>query len=144
MSNIVAIGYGNDLRSDDGIGQRVANTLRLSNVKSLAVHQLTPELAEILASADLAIFIDACLTSESSQVEVRSLSPDCSGNISGHITDPRSLLALTQALYGYCPTAWWVIVPGENFTIGDRLSATAETGIAIALEKIAQIIHHRQ
>jgi hypothetical protein len=33
-----------------------------------------------------------------------------------------------------------VIVPGENFTIGDRLSATAETGIAIALEKIAQII----
>ncbi|BAY27657.1 hypothetical protein NIES2100_74820 [Calothrix sp. NIES-2100] len=143
MSNIVAIGYGNDLRSDDGIGQRVANTLQLSNVKSLAVHQLTPELAEILASADLAIFIDACLTSESSEVQVRSLAPDSSGNISGHIADPRSLLALTQVLYGYCPTAWWVIVPGENFNIGDRLSPTAETGIAIALEKIAQIIHFR-
>lgn len=141
MSNIVAIGYGNDLRSDDGIGQYVANQLQLSNVKSLAVHQLTPELAEILASADLAIFIDACLASESSQVEVRSLCPDSCSNISGHIADPRSLLALTQALYGKCPTAWWVIVPGENFAIGDRFSATAQQGIAIALEKIAQIIN---
>lgn len=144
MSNIVAIGYGNDLRSDDGIGQYVANQLanqlQLSNVKSLAVHQLTPELAEILASADLAIFIDACLASESSQVEVRSLSPDFCGNISGHVADPRSLLALTQMLYGNCPTAWWVIVPGQNFAIGDRFSSTAERGIAIALEKITQII----
>ncbi len=114
MGNIVAIGYGNDLRSDDGIGQRVANTLQLSNVKSLAVHQLTPELAEILANADLAIFIDACLTSESSEVQVRSLSPNSSNIIAG---------------------------PGENFAIGDRLSPIAETGVAIALEKIAQIIN---
>jgi hydrogenase maturation protease len=141
MGNIVAIGYGNDLRSDDGIGQRVANTLQLSNVKSLAVHQLTPELAEILANADLAIFIDACLTSESSEVQVRSLSPESSNIIAGHTADPRSLLALTQVVYGYCPTAWWVIVPGENFAIGDRLSPIAEQGVAIALEKIAQIIN---
>ena len=144
MSNIVAIGYGNNLRSDDGIGQRVANTLQLPNVKSLAVRQLTPELAEILVNADLAIFIDACLTSESSEVQVRSLSPDFSSSISGHIADPRSLLALTQVLYGYCPTAWWVIVPGENFAIGDRLSLTAQKGVAIALEKISQIINLSQ
>lgn len=141
MTNVVAIGYGNDLRSDDGIGQTVANRLQLPNVKSLAVHQLTPELAEILASADLAIFIDACLANESSEVQVRSLCPEFCGIITGHIADPRSLLALTQVLYGYCPIAWWVLVPGENFAIGDRLSATAQQGIAIALEKIAQIIH---
>ncbi|BAY11704.1 hydrogenase maturation protease [Calothrix sp. NIES-2098] len=141
MGNIVAIGYGNDLRSDDGIGQRVANTLQLSNVKSLAVHQLTPELAEILANADLAIFIDACLTSESSEVQVRSLSPNSSNIITGHTADPRSLLALTQVLYGHCPTAWWVIVPGEDFTVGDRLSPIAEQGVAIAVEKIAQIVN---
>lgn len=144
MSNVVAIGYGNDLRSDDGIGQRVADALDLENVKSLAVHQLTPELAETLASADLAIFIDACVTSESSEVQVKSLSPEFSNAIATHTADPRSLLALTQVLYGYCPPAWWVIVPGENFAIGDRLSEFAETGVAIALEKIAQIIDRDQ
>ncbi|BAY33225.1 hypothetical protein NIES2107_51200 [Nostoc carneum NIES-2107] len=141
MSNVVAIGYGNDLRSDDGIGQRVAHALDFNNVKSLAVHQLTPELADTLASADLAIFIDACVASENTEVQVKPLSPEFSNVIAGHTADPRSLLALTQALYGYCPPAWWVIVPGENFAIGDRLSEFAETGVAIALEKITQIIN---
>ncbi len=137
--NIVAIGYGNNLRSDDGIGQKVANALHLANLKSLAVHQLTPELAETLASADLAIFIDACWL-EHQDVQVLPLSPDSNSLIAGHTASPRSLLALTQALYGRCPTAWWVTVPGNNFEIGDRLSPIAEIGVAIALEKINQII----
>ncbi|MBE9199065.1 GNAT family N-acetyltransferase [Nodularia sp. LEGE 06071] len=102
-AHTIAIGYGNELRSDDGIGQRVAKALQLSQVKSIAVHQLTPELAEVLARADLAIFIDACLISESSQVQVQSLSPASCNMIAGHTADPRSLLALTQAIYCHCP-----------------------------------------
>jgi hydrogenase maturation protease len=138
--NVIAIGYGNELRSDDGIGQRVAKALHLSKVKSIAVHQLTPELAEALANSDLAIFIDACLASESSQVQVETLSPESSNIIAGHTTDPRSLLALTQALYSHCPQAWWIKVPGVNFELGYSLSPIAETGMAIALQKITQII----
>ncbi|WP_193195511.1 hydrogenase maturation protease [Nostoc sp. MG11] len=141
---LIAIGYGNELRGDDGIGQRVAKALHLSNVKSIAVHQLTPELAEALANSDLAIFIDACLISESSQVQVQCLSPESSNVIAGHTADLRSLLALTQAIYGYCPQAWWIKVPGVNFELGYSLSPIAETGVAIALQKIAQITTHYQ
>ena len=136
----IAIGYGNELRSDDGIGQKVAKTLQLSQVKSIAVHQLTPELAEVLAHADLAIFIDACLISETSQVQIQSLSPTSCNIISGHTADPPSLLALTQALYNYSPPAWWIKIPGINFELGYSLSPIAETGMAIALQKITQII----
>ncbi|MDB9346595.1 hydrogenase maturation protease [Nodularia spumigena] len=139
-SNVIAIGYGNELRSDDGIGQKVAKTLQLSQVKSIAVHQLTPELAEILAHADLAIFIDACLISETSQVQIQPLSPTSCNFISGHTADPRSLLALTQALYNYSPRAWWIKVPGVNFELGYSLSPIAQIGVAIALQKIPQII----
>jgi hydrogenase maturation protease len=143
--NITAmvIGYGNDLRSDDGIGQRVADAIaswRLSTVKSLATHQLIPELARTLAGTELVIFVDAYLTNESSQVQVQSILPCFFSLISGHIGDPRSLLALTQANYGHCPTAWLVRVPGVNFEAGDNLSTVAETGIAIALIKIIQIL----
>jgi hydrogenase maturation protease len=140
MGSVIVIGYGNDLRSDDGIGQRVANVLHLSNVQSLAVHQLTPELAHTLASVDLAIFVDACIVSYRSQVEVRSLTPASHTVITGHTGDPSSLLALTKAIYGDCPQAWWITVPGVNFEVGDRLSPVAEIGVAIALEKIAQIV----
>lgn len=140
---VMVIGYGDDLRSDDGIGQRVANAIeswRLSTVQSLAVHQLTPELAVTLASADLAIFVDASTKAEAVDVQVRSLLPPAMNLMSENLADPRSLLALTQSLYGHCPSAWWVTIPGINFEFGDRISPTAEQGIAIALVKIIHIL----
>ncbi|BAY15753.1 hypothetical protein NIES21_15720 [Anabaenopsis circularis NIES-21] len=142
-ATVMVIGYGNDLRSDDGIGQRIADEIAswdLSAVKSLAVHQLTPELADALANAELAIFVDAYVPSESFDVQVRSLSPSGENAIAGHAADPQSLLALTQTLYGHCPPAVWVTVPGVNFEFGDRISQITETGKAIALGKIMQIL----
>jgi hydrogenase maturation protease len=136
----IAIGYGNELRSDDGIGQRVAKALPPSKITSLAVHQLTPELAEPLAQSKLAIFIDACLTSESTTVQVEEILPTSTYLIAGHTADPPSLLALTQALYNYCPSAWWIKVPGINFELGYSLSPMAETGVVIALQKITEIL----
>jgi hydrogenase maturation protease len=144
MANtVVVIGYGNDLLSDDGIGRRIANEIdswHLSSVQSLAVHQLTPDLAEVLASTNLAIFVDACLPSQGFDVKVQMLLPRSTSDINGHTGDPRSLLALTQAIYGYCPPACLVTVPGINFEVGDRISQIAETGQAIALLKIIQIL----
>ncbi|MBD2300977.1 hydrogenase maturation protease [Nostoc sp. FACHB-87] len=142
-ATVMVIGYGNDLRSDDGIGQRIADEIaswHLSAVKSLAVHQLTPELADALANAELAIFVDAYVPSESFDVQVQSLSPAVDHPIAGHTADPQSLLALTRTLYGHCPPALWVTVPAVNFEFGDRFSEVTETGKAIALGKIMQIL----
>jgi Ni,Fe-hydrogenase maturation factor len=58
------IGYGNTLRTDDGVGPYVATAVAswgLPGVVSVGVHQLTPELSELLASAELAVFVDARL-----------------------------------------------------------------------------------
>ncbi|MEA5572676.1 hydrogenase maturation protease [Calothrix sp. UHCC 0171] len=153
MGNVVVIGYGNTLRSDDGIGQRVANSLHLTHVKSVAVHQLTPELAETLITADLVIFVDAYISSESGEqylsnspensppdVQVHRLEPSNNKIITGHITNPESLLALTQAIYGHYPPSRLVTVPGVNFELGENLSLIGERGVAIALEKITKII----
>ncbi|ALF55210.1 hydrogenase maturation protease [Nostoc piscinale CENA21] len=142
-ATVMVIGYGNDLRSDDGIGQRIADEIaswHLSAVKSLAVHQLTPELADALANAELAIFVDAYVPLESFDVQVQSLSPSVDNAIAGHTADPQSLLALTRTLYGHCPPALWVTVPAVNFEFGDRFSEITETGKAIALGKIMQIL----
>jgi hydrogenase maturation protease len=139
----LVVGYGNDLRSDDGVGQRVAEGVaawKIPNARSLILHQIVPELAAWLADVDLAIFIDACEQITSQEVRVIAIEPDLSGTLAAHSADPRSLLALTQAVYGRVPQAWWVLIPGDNFALGDRLSPLAETGMAIALEKIAQLI----
>src|SRR5690349_11507086 len=68
----LVIGYGNDLRGDDAVGQRVAMAVarwRRPGVMAIAAHQLTPELATWLVRAKFAIFVDA------SYVEDESPSP---------------------------------------------------------------------
>ncbi|MBE9129605.1 MULTISPECIES: hydrogenase maturation protease [unclassified Coleofasciculus] len=142
--SILVIGYGNTLRSDDGVGQWVAAEVEgweLQNVRSLPVHQLTPELAELLASASSVIFVDAYPASEDALVEVCPLEPVDSNNFSlGHMSNPRSLLALTQAVYGCTPQAWLVAIPAVNFQLGERFSPKVQQGLAVALDKIRRLL----
>ena len=59
---IVVIGYGNELRGDDAIGPAVAEQVAAwgrPDIRAIATRQLLPELAEDLARASLAIFVDA-------------------------------------------------------------------------------------
>lgn len=144
--NYLTIGYGNQLRGDDGIGQQVAELVadcHWENVRSLAVHQLTPELAAELAEVDCAIFVDACITGD--RIQVISLEPMSSeGCQLGHYLDPRSLLYLAQWLYGHSPQAWLISVPGVNFEIGDRLSSVAQQGVAEAIAQIEKLVNNNK
>lgn len=76
MTEILIIGYGNTLRSDDGAGQRVAELVaewQLPNVRSLPLHQLTPELAENISQAKLVIFVDAYPATPDQGLQVHQL-----------------------------------------------------------------------
>lgn len=141
--SFVVVGYGNDLRSDDAIGPCVAKAVEawgVPNVNSLAFHQLTPELVETIKDTYGAIFVDACRSPEVKEVQVLAIEPDELGKVMTHHTDPRSLLALSQTLYGYYPRAWLVKVPAVNFELGDRLSSVAEQGISDALDEIDYLL----
>ncbi len=146
---ILVIGYGNQLRSDDAIGPRIADEVAIwgmPNVRSLTVQQLTPELAETLSEVEIAIFVEACRREDLDQVQVLSLqppSPQPAGTTTPsleHTSDPNDLLALTQAVCNRAPRAWWVQVPAVDFCLGDQVSAIAEQGITEALEEIDTLI----
>jgi hydrogenase maturation protease len=145
---ILLIGYGNSLRSDDGVGPRVAaaaaGAWEAAGLASIAVHQLTPELADPLASAELAIFVDARLGDEGGGVEVQPLAAGDSAGMSGHASDPRSLLALAQAVYGRCPRAWLVTVPAADFSLSDRITPAGQLGVESALGRIAALIERER
>jgi hydrogenase maturation protease len=148
----VVIGYGNDLRGDDAVGPLAARAIAkwdAPGVWALAVHQLTPELAEALAAADLAIFVDACLPAptssgteecEAGAIAVEPLAAATRDTPSGHASDPRALLALAEALYGRHPAAWSIGVPAHNFELGAALSPQAERGLAAALQQVRDLI----
>jgi hydrogenase maturation protease len=134
---VLVIGYGNTLRGDDGAGPAVAERLRgRRGVEARAVHQLTPELAPALAEADAAVFVDARVARGDAGVEVTPLAPGGDGPPLGHGSDPRALLALTHALHGRVPRAWWVTLPAESFELGETLSAVTREAVTRAVDVI--------
>ena len=138
---ILIIGYGNSLRSDDGAGIRVIEAIEQQSwpgVRSLAVHQLTPELAAEIAIASAVIFVDATL---SEFIEVRSFVLNLDGIKLGHHSNPEALLALTLSLYERVPPAWGIFIPGINFEFGEELSPKAQKGVKLALEAIQTIVN---
>lgn len=148
-NSVVVIGYGNELRSDDGVGQKIANQVEhwgVPNVRSLAVHQLTPEIAETIADANTVIFVDAYpATDENATVQVISIEPADSPDSSiGHSSDPRSLLAFTEHLYDRTPHAWVIAIPAFNFDFGESLSPLTEKNMEDALEEIDYLIRTPQ
>lgn len=136
--DFLVIGYGNTLRSDDGVGAKVAAAvaeLALPGVVALVRHQLTPELAETISEARMVVFVDAA-TDAAKEVQVRRLEPAEGAQLMAHAADPRTLLALAKQLFGRCPPAWWLTIPVENLGFGEELSSLARRGYETALEKI--------
>jgi hydrogenase maturation protease len=142
---ILVIGYGNDLCGDDAAGPRLADAVaawRLPHVRTLALQQLTPDLAAPLSEAELAFFIDAGLPSEVSEIRVRPVVPAGPSRL-GHTTDPGTLLSLATALYGRAPEAHLLIVPGQAFAVGDPLSPRTERAMDAALIWLRDTLAHR-
>ena len=66
-AGVLVVGYGNPLRSDDGIGWHAADLLatdpRLAGAQVLTHHQLAPELAEDISRASLVVLVSAAASS---------------------------------------------------------------------------------
>jgi hydrogenase maturation protease len=138
---LLVIGYGNELRSDDGVGPRVAAAIaemQLSGVQAIACHQLTPELAEPIASARAVIFVDAACDS-GGEAKTQRIEPSTTTRIVAHASNPQSLLALARELFGHCPPAWMISVPAVTFDFGEQLSSQAEKGLAMTLVAIQEL-----
>lgn len=138
---MLVIGYGNTLRSDDGVGPKVAEAveaLRLPGVKTLACDLLTPELAEPVAMAKLVVFVDASIEAPR-KVQLRPLQPADSSQLMAHAANPRTVLALARDVFGQAPAAWWLTIPAENMGIGEEFSALTQRGFNAALKQCRQL-----
>ncbi len=144
-SKILIIGYGNTLRGDDGVGYKIAETIKqwhYENITSLPVHQLTPDLAENLSQVDTVIFIDAVPLTDikKAKLEIKTISINNKSNNLAHHNNPEQLLSLTQAIYQKVPKAYWILVPGFNFNFSEELSPITQKYVNSTLKKIKDIL----
>jgi hydrogenase maturation protease len=142
---LLVIGYGNTLRSDDGVGPKVIaalEDLKLPGVRTLACHQLMPELAQAVSEADRVIFVDAAVD-EPKEVLLRPLEPADSSQLMAHAADPKTLLAMARDVFGRYPAAWWLTIPVERLEFGETLSPLAQRGFDTALGKVKDLARRR-
>jgi hydrogenase maturation protease len=137
-AGLLVLGYGNTLRSDDGVGPRVADAvaaLALPGVCALVCPLLTPELADPVSQARVVIFVDAAVDAPR-EVQMRKLAPAGTSQIMAHAASPATLLALARDVFGHTPEAWWLTIPVEDLGIGEELSPLAQRGFEIAVQKV--------
>lgn len=126
LSTALIIGYGNPLRSDDGIGWRsaelLAECLAGQDVEVIPCHQLTPELAEPLSRSMRAVFIDADTQGKPGRIRRRVVRAEtAAASAFTHTCTPSGLLASARQLYGHSPQAIAITVTAQSFEYGGSL-----------------------
>lgn len=138
MTNVLIIGYGNRLRSDDGLGPRAGEELSASllaaEAEILVTHQLTPELAERISHVEAVLFIDAAHTGPRGEIRCRELQPYGTLSLFAHQLTPEALMSLCCQLYGACPRGIEISFRGECFEVGEKLSAEVELALPHLIE----------
>jgi len=135
---------GNSMRQDDGVGLRIAEAAEqlfsASRLRIVTAQQFTPEMAADLATADLALFIDASATDEPGAIRVRPVGA-CAAPSESHGLDPPALLALAQELYGHVPArAFTLTVGAANFGHGEDLSGPLRQAVPRAVRLLGNLL----
>ncbi|MFN2105726.1 MAG: hydrogenase maturation protease [Candidatus Promineifilaceae bacterium] len=144
---ILILGYGNPMRGDDALGQIAVEFLaerfgEHDGVHVRAVHQLTPDLSEMLAGYESAVLIDARHAAPAGQVfveEVRAAERLPSGAFSHYVT-PGELLLLADALYGKRPCVYLAGITATEFEVGEPLSAAVREALPVLYETIEALV----
>ena len=138
----LVLGYGNDLRSDDGAGRVVAERigeLDLPGVAVRSVLQLTPELALDMAEVDTVVFVDASVeVSKTTASPVRPDGDDHSGM--SHYSTPGRLLAITATVGKPPSRAVAISSPVTDIGLGMELTPMTAIGVDQAIEMVKDIV----
>lgn len=139
---ILVIGYGNSLCSDDGVGPYVVDKLSGEtwggDIQWLSLHQLTPELAEPISTADSVIFVDAAQGETPGQITWRKLVPlvEAGRGIFTHHVNTEILLGTAWLLYGRYPEAYLYTLTGLDFGLGNTFSPIVKSTVSVLLDQL--------
>jgi len=142
----IVIGCGNPLRGDDAVGAAVADRLRRESpeVEVVTIHQLVPELADAVASADFVVFVDAAVGEAPGEIRCDPIRhADTDSSVVDHAMSPTALLRLARDLHGCEPPAWMVRVTASGFDFGAPLSRPVSAAVPRAVQMIRQIVPSR-
>ncbi|MCX8057560.1 MAG: hydrogenase maturation protease [Ignavibacteria bacterium] len=144
MKDTLVICIGNEIRSDDSVAlhfKKEFENLFLPFVEIISVHQLTPELAEVISKFDKIIFVDASIE-EIDKPTLKKINFDFqySNQSLNHIFTPESLIFLVKELYNKSPEFYSLSIPAINFDFGTELHPKTKENLLIAIETLKNFL----
>lgn len=140
----LVIGYGNPLRGDDAAGWAAARLLEAENLpphaRVMALHQLTPDLAEPLSRVPRAVFIDACAQLAPGTLRISMIQPLKAIPSGTHHILPSTLLFLAEALYGHAPEAREFAIGAQDFEHKEGMSEAVERAVEEAVTQLRKML----
>ncbi|HTR80509.1 MAG TPA: hydrogenase maturation protease [Bacteroidota bacterium] len=145
MKDALVIGFGNTLRSDDGVGVWIADKiadLEIPGVDVRTCHQLNVDLAADIAEYKKVVCIDA--SSDGNPVAYRQCKSEAPSLLpNGHNIGPEALARMAYELYGATITFNLFTVRGESFEFGHTLSPSVENSARRAVNAIAAFLRQQ-
>jgi hydrogenase maturation protease len=145
-SAVLIIGYGNPLRGDDGLGLAAAAALTQlladrPDVQVITVHQLTPDLAELIAGYATVIMLDAHAGETPGELVVTRIAPVAGRSQPfSHYLSPAELLTVTEALYDRRPAVWLAGLTGSSFEVGHSLSEPVRQALPGLVSRVLDLV----
>jgi hydrogenase maturation protease len=143
----LVLACGNTLRTDDGVGPYLAAWLMghyagRAGLRILARQQWTPDLAEDLAHARTAIFIDCSMAAQPGELRMDPVEARTTGEAPDtHHLGAAELLALSLELYGNGPgQARLFTIGAASLELGETFSAVVEAALPAARTQICATI----
>ena len=147
---MLIIGYGNPGRSDDAIGQLLAEKIEEKKLPGVSVEmafQPNIEDAADIACHETVIFMDAA-QSGPEPFAMRRLRPARSVAFSSHIVALDTILAICRDSFGRSPDAFLLAVRGYEFGFGEKLTVAAEANfekaLSFAVSFISSTLHEEK
>jgi len=132
----LVLACGNTLRSDDGVGPKLAQWASQrfqdhSSVRVVARQQWTPDLAADIAAAESVLFVDSAVDSVPGRVSLKAVSSNRGeGEAGSHHLEAHELLGLTRNLYGSIASHAMLLTVGAGSTeLGEKLSDRVEASL---------------
>lgn len=144
---LLVIGVGNPSRGDDALGPLFVERLRTAmagaiargEVEVLTEFQLQVEHALDIAGRAGVFFVDASV-SAAPPFEIARVVPERDASFSTHALSPAAVLDTCRRVLGEPPASWVVAIRGEQFELGDDLSAAAATHLDAALAEVMAVL----
>lgn len=144
------IGYGNPMRSDDGVGCHVAGQIRedatalmgalADDLHVVSVAQLGPELTELVGQCKRIVLINAAYGDLPGEFSVRRIEPATETTEPvRYIYDPATWAAWAGGQNGNDPEIYVLAVGASNCAVGEGLSPAVAEALPAVLEKVAEL-----